>query len=566
MLDVNQRSQRARACEYRRRNMSLSTPFVVSSDSSPICISTEDSKRYLNIEEMTGPDDRSSTETCSVQIDPHILIPATSREPQDIASVHGICVIRSVSGNIEVPKDTELIVIPNGFELRNDARKLIETITSLRKKAGYGILIYISGIAEPSMLALLAYMGADIFDDVLPRALGSNGVRCVPEGRIASDSDVTEINIDEMKRECSKVKDFIKAGRLRELVDQRASSSPFSTAVLRLLDKTEYEYMEEACDTAGGRFACNTTQSLFRPEIMRFRKKILSDYRKPAHKRVLVLLPCSARKPYHTSKSHKAFASAIHTGDHDIYVHEVIVTSPLGAVPRELDVFFPANAYDIPVTGEWKCQEKEFIRELVSHIVGMGYDTVISHLGDGTDPLISDICEMERTCVGDPISPASLKNLEAAVKEAAKQYPRETYNIERTETMRSILSFQFGPDAADMIMEGSHVTGKFPYWKIFRGKDQIGMLTPERQMVSFTIEGAEILSSSGINKVEMNDFEIKGNLFAVGVTDADDSIRVGDEVVITLNGKVKAVGVAQMSGREMKDLSRGIAVKVRHRS
>ena len=115
-------------------------------------------------------------------------------------------------------------------------------------------------------------------------------------------------------------------------------------------------------------------------------------------------------------------------------------------------------------------------------------------------------------------------------------------------------------------MEGSHVTGKFPYWKLFRGKDQIGMLTPERQMVSFTIEGAEILASLGSSIVRMNDFEMKGNLFAVGVTEADKSIRIGDEAVVMLNGKVTAVGVAQMSGREMADLDRGIAVKVRHRS
>jgi archaeosine synthase len=109
------------------------------------------------------------------------------------------------------------------------------------------------------------------------------------------------------------------------------------------------------------------------------------------------------------------------------------------------------------------------------------------------------------------------------------------------------------------------VIGKFPYWKIFRGKDQIGMLTPERQMVSLTIEGAEILASLGSNIVEMTDFDLKGNLFAVGVTDADVSLRIGDEAVVVMNGEIRAVGVAQMSGREMKDLSRGIAVRVRHK-
>jgi len=62
------------------------------------------------------------------------------------------------------------------------------------------------------------------------------------------------------------------------------------------------------------------------------------------------------------------------------------------------------------------------------------------------------------------------------------------------------------------------------------------------------------------------DFELKGNLFAIGVKDADLSIRIGDEAIITLNGQVRGVGVAAMSGREMKDLKRGIAVKIRHKA
>ena len=33
--------------------------------------------------------------------------------------------------------------------------------------------------------------------------------------------------------------------------------------------------------------------------------------------------------------------------------HEVIVTSPLGLVPRDLEEVWPAGYYDIPVTGDW---------------------------------------------------------------------------------------------------------------------------------------------------------------------------------------------------------------------
>lgn len=139
--------------------------------------------------------------------------------------------------------------------------------------------------------------------------------------------------------------------------------------------------------------------------------------------------------------------------------------------------------------------------------------------------------------------------------------------VDRKETMRSLLGYQFGTQVADIIMDKDTFTiGKFPYWKIMRGRTQLGMLTAERSMVSLTIEGAEVLAAHGFNTVEMMDFELKGNLFAIGVKDADLSIRIGDEAIITLNGQVRGVGVAAMSGREMKDLKRGIAVKIRHKA
>ena len=386
----------------------------------------------------------------------------------------------------------------------------------------------------------------------------------IPEGEILVNEDMAQRNLDEIVVECSKVMMFTGAGRLRELVDQR-TSSPNLVAALRIFDRVGYEYQEEMCDTAGGRFSCNTTQSLQRPEVERFRRIIRERYKPPKHKRILVLLPCSAKKPYHISKTHKAFASAIHTGEHDVLVHEVIVTSPLGIVPRELDIFFPASAYDIPVTGEWKCQEKEMIRSAVSKLLEFNYEHVISHLGDTTE-LIRELTDLTETCVGDPVSPISLKNLEDAIRDAASDMEKCGYHEDRCENMRSVLNFQFGKEAADALMEGTDVTGKFPYWKMHSGKQQLGMLTAERGMVSLTIEGAERLANIRKNIVEMADFELKGNLFAIGVLKADRSIRMGDEVVITMKGSVKAVGVAAMSGAEMEELKRGIAVKVRHKT
>jgi archaeosine synthase len=472
-----------------------------------------------------------------------------------------------------IPDDIEAVVVPNAFELRKDARKLVDSVIRIREKIGYNRLLIMLGIAEPSTAALLSYMGVDVFDDSLVAAAGSGGIRLIPEGEIrcGTDRDVQVENIADLEKECGTITVFTESGRLRELVDQRAAASPSSTAILRIFDDAGYRYQEECCSTVGTRFACNTTQALRRPDLKIYREKISETYRRPEHKRILLLLSCSAKKPYHISKTHKAFSSAIHTAQHDTLVHEVIVTSPLGIVPRELDVFYPANSYDIPVTGEWKCQEKEMIRSMVSGILSQGYDKVICHLGKDAE-LVEGLAEMEETVVGDPTTPASLKNLDDALRRAAKGMEPVGYDVERIGSVRSILTFQLGQDTADALMDnGSYAIGKFPYWKIMRDdpdskeKIQLGMLTPERGMISLTIEGAEIVADLGKNIVEMTDFEMKGNLFAVGVVKADPRIRQGDEAVVTMNGNVVAVGVAMMSGREMTELRRGIAVKIRHK-
>ncbi|MDR3205595.1 MAG: DUF5591 domain-containing protein [Candidatus Methanoplasma sp.] len=560
MLDVVARSHRGRICEYRTGDVSVRTPYIITSEGG-IRISHEGRSRTLHAADAEIP------------LDPKILTTLSYRENGAPAIFGNVCVARlPIPEEFTVPEETEMVVVPNAFELRNNPRKLVDSVIRLRESVGYGRIVCMLGIAEPSTLALLTYMGADMFDDSLVRAAGLSRTRLIPEGEIRAEGDASEDNAAELGRECSKVHTFAEAGRLRELVDQRAPSSPRTVAALRIFDRVGYEYQEEACPTVGDKFACSTTQALKRPDLRRYRETLSERYSKPRHKRILLLLPCSARKPYHISKTHKAFASAIHTAQHDTLVHEVIVTSPLGAVPRELDVFYPANSYDIPVTGEWKCEEKAMIREMIAARIAEGYDRVICHLGEDAE-LVRGLADMVETAVGDSTSPASLKNLDAALREAAKgMSPADDYT-DRRETVRSILAFQFGKEAADLIMdENTYATGKFPYWKIVRedpadrkNKTQLGMITPERGMISLTLEGAEVLAGK-FNSVEMTDFEMKGNLFAIGVVSADQGLRIGDEAVVTLNGKVKAVGVAAMSGREMQDLRRGIAVRVRHKS
>ena len=560
MLDVLSRSQRARVCEYKRNESKIVTPCVVRSDvDSDVRVCTSGGDRTLQV---------MGTE---VVLESGLRTTSNSGMKSEIEVKDGIAVVRlPLPEELAFDDSVEMVVVPNAYELRKDPRRIVDNVIKLRTAAGFNRLLYLSGLGEPSTLALLAYMGVDMFDDTLPRAAGISGIRLIPEAEIATGEDESEHNIEAMEQEIEKIRMFIRSDRLRELADQRAPSTPTSVALLRLYDDVGYRYAEETCSFVGCRFSCNTTQALRRPDIKRYKER-MAEYRKPEHKRVLLLLPCSAKKPYHISKSHKAFSSAIHTAPHDTLVQEVIVTSPLGAVPRELDAFYPANSYDIPVTGEWKPEEKAMIRQMIGDIIAQGWDRIVCHLGDDYE-LVEGLADMECTVVGDGTSPASLQNLDKALREATKGMEAVDYSLDRDCQMRNMLRFQFGAEAADILMdENTHAMGKFPYFKLFREdadhkKTQLGMFTPERGGISLTLEGAQILADSGYPVIDIMDFEMKGNLFAVGVIKADPSIHVGDEAIAVCNGKVRAVGVAEMCGREMTDLKRGIAVKTRHKS
>ena len=62
-------------------------------------------------------------------------------------------------------------------------------------------------------------------------------------------------------------------------------------------------------------------------------------------------------------------------------IHEVILTSPLGIVPRELELIYPAAQYDIDVSGQWSNDEQTMIQQLLQYYLKQWkYDTCIVHV------------------------------------------------------------------------------------------------------------------------------------------------------------------------------------------
>ena len=108
--------------------------------------------------------------------------------------------------------------------------------------------------------------------------------------------------------------------------------------------------------------------------------------------------------------------------------------------------------------------------------------------------------------------------------------------------------------------------------QIWDGETLIATLNPISGLLNLTIEGAKRLVKNGgavSQWVKVRDdaaiFVEKGkDVFAKHVVDADREIRPMEEtVVLNSRGEVIAVGKAVLSGVEMLEFTRGVAVKVR---
>ncbi len=479
---------------------------------------------------------------------------------------------------------TELVVIGSAACLLGRHSDLVDAVMAARARAGPARLLYAPGVATPMDLALLAYMGVDVVDDVQARLEAARGVALRPElthGHDLRDAPRPPLRSDDelaacaregvlaMRRETALVREAIARGQLRELVEQRVRSEPWQVAALRHLDRHHQGALERRSPVQRPvRLLAPSRDSFHRVEVRAWVDRLLGRYSPPPSAKVLLLLPCSARKPYSTSRTHRAFLNALRDVRNRWALHEVILTSPLGMVPRELERTYPAAHYDIPVTGEWFPEEVERMAALAAHLRKVGaYSAVISHMGPGLAFLEDDPTVVRTRTGGEgPLDAGALGRLVEAASRAAALAPRVDRARRDLEDLASLARLQFGPDAGGALMEGARLAGKPPAWRL-AGKDgrQLASLVPDRGLLSLTLDGADRVASAGAYRAVMDDFDLKGNLFAVGVRDADPGVREGDDVAVVRGDRVVAVGVARMGAEEMVASRRGIAIAVRHR-
>ena len=452
----------------------------------------------------------------------------------------------------------EIAVLDNASSLNPE--KLIEIASCFRSEGSYSRLIYAPAV-EPSDMPILAYLGVDVFDDLNVELRSATGWSLDGGSWIKSKMKVKDLqsqNREELERWILKIRNSIMNGTLRELVETTSLHNP---RVSQILYHSTSLLIEKGARRNAAIRANNL--SLSHPSVVDFQQR-LSDYAPPSKEMVLLVLPCSARKPYFKSSSHKRFYNTIREVDNHLNLHIVSVTSPLGLVPRELEFCYPAAHYDIAVTGEWNASEVQMMREQFSRLEPeKHYSRAVVHAGSSSEVITELLNERGLSTFNtESMKPSSfdgLNDLQEAVRTALEDSPQLNSKDRAKGEALGLAKFQYGKLSS--FLTSSEIGGRMPY-KLKCAN--LASISPTVGGFGLTLAGAEAYIEHGGPSVIAEDFKLVGDLFAVGVKSYDGDWVIGDQVAVIQNGKVTGIGIAKMNPEEMLSMKRGLAVEVRH--
>jgi archaeosine synthase len=398
--------------------------------------------------------------------------------------------------------------------------------------------LWAPGIGGPDNCAVLSWFGVDLFDTTRSKQAAAHGAVLTWSGpRLAIDGEDVSSH---WKNALADVRSAISTNRLWELAQSQSLNSPRLVEHMRNNDKlisTSKGVLSQVVsrDTA---LRVHSFEGHNEPIILDWVEYICNDYVRPnGLDDVLILLPCSAKKPYSASRSHKAFRRAINHSS----AHEVIVTSPLGLVPRDLEEVWPAGHYDIPVTGDWTQDEINRVTKMLDSLVSKNqYRVIINHSG------LDYSCEIETidTRMGaGATSHEALDRLSDAVSShmRAKKRSGEQINISNFRSVARLHHLN------DSWLDGVKVRGRFPRWKILKNDQQIAMWAPERGGFSLSKACIEILDANdSLKRISLKpNINWKGDVNLVNLESYDETIKDGEDVLVMQGSQ--CLGIARAS-------------------
>jgi archaeosine synthase len=502
-------------------------------------------------------------------------------------------------------KEFENIKILNLFGLFdnfNNFRTIISSIVKIKAELDNNLVIMASGRIIPKYYPLIIYLGIDLIDssyllflsaenfyDTIEYLLPIYKIKHFPCSCLACRGDLSKIlenkysaekldllslhNLITANNYMNKIKQYLNFEDYRAFVEKASLDDTNLISMLKILDKDFYDVIkfETPIKQKGKLVKSFGPSSYYRPDFHLFRERTVTTFEPEPWTKLIIILPCSAKKPYSESKSHKKFYSIIRKFPEFPSFQEIILTSPLGSIPRQLENIYPVNSYDISVTGEWDKEEVNIASDMLTRLIKK-YDPnipIICHLKNEYYDIIERAAsKLPHQFIFSEISDKvttreSLQSLEELIIEYKNKFNPKKINLKtetylKTWTRKSIkiLDYQFGKDVGIKIISN----GLKPKYNRaanqielidLKTQEKIGVFKYSTGQIELSTLGLERFIASrqsiDVNSIVFDGEEIKGNtLFRAGVLDYSSDLIPYNQVVILDKKKKKVIGSGEL--------------------
>jgi len=480
--------------------------------------------------------------------------------------------------------------------------ELTELIIAAKTGLTHARPVHLFGAGHPLYLPVAALLGCDFFDsssyakyargDRMMFPWGTRKLMTMRESPcccpVCSSTTIAEMrtlekaqrtrllaehNLHVLFSEIRDIRDAIEYGNLWDMVERRCLGHPRMKGVLEVLKRKrdvleafEPVYRDAPLTVTG-------LQSVERPLLARFRKRVLERYRLPPS-RILVALP-DGERPYSRGQSDRVKRIRKIAPDTCF-----VFISPFGPVPMELDEVYPAAQSIYPDTRElvleravtdwmedfshgldgsrlslvWQEGVLDSIRMLLPASTGDGRG-----FGAGADDDLRRVRAITDFQFGAGISEVFFHEFWSREEALDANLEIDIVKSRKTKKIRNVL------------VNGKHILSMRAHDGLFTlKKEGARMIHANRPGSSSVSAGAASVESAApfMRVVVVDDsveFNRQGkNVFAGFVMEADPSLRPGDEcLVVDTRDTLVAIGRTILTAPEMRDFNNGMAVKVR---
>ncbi len=473
----------------------------------------------------------------------------------------------------------------------------------VREQIPRNIAIYMPGGAFIGYQSVMIALGID-FLDTASAYRASEKLFIMEDNFLKKSNNLSlkernKVNVNEIFRDFYFIK---KSLYNNELWTRIARDMHVNPSVATLVNQIKRKYLIKQETHRFPKYRDNTLyftgdEGLYHPDIIEYRNRVINRYKIDSSKRVIILLPCSAKKPYRNSRTHKIYYKVIKDASRKInHIVEVwSLTSPLGVVPYPLETVYPAGNYDIPVTGFWSSEEIEITGSMLAKMLSKYKNMeIIVHVSEGYRGMIDYAFKKISikpiiSWIGDkPTSQDALNKFHQTINEVINKI-RDSIVIDKQEDDKKKFS-RLKPlersALAELPAQICYTHGEKSYLNSLKNSldSDIRLIgRPPRPIqiqknkqhwitwdiihgkVRLSMNAAKEIADTSLNWIICDMDKLNGSsLFAAGIIEASSAISPGDEVIILNKNKtvLLGVGTAIVSGDTMNNMTYGAAVKI----